>query len=100
MVHRTTKVTGFHLHAVDGPIGHVDDFLFDEKTWTVQYLVVDTSNWIGGRWVLISPRVVTAVDPVNRQIDVSMTREQIKASPSMDTADIPLVETLPTIWIM
>jgi PRC-barrel domain len=100
MVHRTTKVTGFHLHAVDGPIGHVDDFLFDEKTWTVQYLVVDTSNWIGGRSVLISPRVVTAVDPVNRQIDVSMTREQIKASPSMDTADIPLVETLPTIWIM
>jgi PRC-barrel domain len=100
MVHRTTKVTGFHLHAVDGPIGHVDDFLFDEKTWTVQYLVVDTSNWIGGRSVLISPRVVTAVDPVNRQIDVSMTREQIKASPSRDTADIPLVETLPTIWIM
>ncbi len=53
MLQRTTKVAGFHLHAVDGPIGHVDDFLFDEKTWTVQYLVVATSNWIGGRSVLV-----------------------------------------------
>jgi hypothetical protein len=100
MLHRTVRVSGFHLHATDGPIGHVDDFLFSEKDWTIRYLVVDTSNWIGGKSVLVSSTVITAIDSVNRRIDVSLTREQIKTGPSMETADIPLAETLPTIWIM
>jgi hypothetical protein len=94
------KVAGFHVHATDGVVGHVDDFLFDQQDWGIQYLVIDTSNWIGGKSVLVSPRVVTGVDPVKRQINVSMTRQQIEASPSMEAADIPLAETLPTIWIM
>lgn len=100
MLHKTSKLGGFHLHATDGSIGHVDDFLFDEKGWTIRYLVIDTSNWIGGRTVLVASSVVTAVDPVNRRIDVSLTRAQIKAGPSIETADIPLAETQPTIWIM
>jgi hypothetical protein len=100
MVHRTTRVTGFHVHATDGAVGHVDDFLFNAGDWTIQYLVVDTSNWIGGKSVLVSPKTVTSVDPVNRRIEVSMTRQQIEASPTMDAADIPLAETLPTVWIM
>ena len=100
MLHRTSKVRGFHIHAADGEIGHVDDFLIDEQTWTTRYLVVDTSNWIGGRWVLISPSVVSRVDSFARRLDVTLTRDQIKASPSMDSADIAVAEMLPTIWIM
>jgi len=42
MLHKTSKMAGFHLHARDGEIGHVDDFLVDEKSWQVRYLVVDT----------------------------------------------------------
>lgn len=100
MLHRTTKLAGFHVHATDGAIGHVEDFLFDAVDWSIRYLVIDTSNWIGGKSVLISPKVVTAVDPVKRQIDVALTREQVQASPSKEAADIPLAETLPTFWIM
>jgi hypothetical protein len=100
MLHRTTKVAGFHVHATDGAVGHIDDFLFDEADWSIQYLVIDTSNWIGGKSVLVSPKMVTAVDPVKRIIEISMTRQQIEASPSRDVADIPLAETLPTVWIM
>ena len=40
---------GCHIEATDGTIGHVDNFLIDEFSWAVRYLVVDTSNWIGGR---------------------------------------------------
>ena len=100
MLHRAMKVRAFHLHASDGPIGHVDDFLIDERDWTMRYLVVDTSNWIGGKTVLVSSSVIAAVDPVARRIDVSLTREQVEAGPSMEAVDIPLAETLPTIWIM
>ena len=54
MLHKTSKIIGFHLVATDGEIGHVDDVLVDEQ-WNVRYLVVDTSNWIGGRSVLLAP---------------------------------------------
>jgi hypothetical protein len=91
---------GFHIVATDGGIGHVDDFLVDEATWAVRYLVVDTSNWIGGRSVLISAALVSDVDSSSRKIRVRLTRAQLKDSPSIDEAEIDLDETLPSIWIL
>jgi hypothetical protein len=78
----------------------VEDFLFDDQTWIVQYLVVDTSNWIGGKTVLVSTDVISRIDPVEQRIDLSISRDQVRAGPSLDAADIPLAERLPTIWIM
>ena len=100
MLHKTTKLRGFHLQASDGSIGHVDDLLIDENGWQVRYLVVDTSNWIGGKSVLVSPSVVKNVDAPEQTITVALTREQIRQSPSVESADIALIETLPTIWIL
>ena len=100
MLHKTNRMRGFHIHATDGAIGHVDDFLVDEGTWHIRYLVVDTSNWIGGRWVLISPTVVSSIDSGGSKVHVSLSREEIRRSSSIDSADIALAETLPTIWII
>lgn len=99
MLHKFSKVRGFHIHAVDGEIGHVDDFLLDEH-WALRYLVVDTTNWIGGRRVLVSPQVVAGLDAEKERIEVSMTKDQIEHSKSIETADIALDEVLPTIWVM
>jgi hypothetical protein len=46
------EVAGYHLHAKDGELGHVDDFLFDDLSWAIRYLVIDTSNWWIGKRVL------------------------------------------------
>jgi Ni,Fe-hydrogenase III large subunit len=100
MLHKFSKVRGFHIHALDGEIGHVDDFLLDEDTWNLRYFVVDTANWIGGRRVLVSPRVVAGVDAEHERIDVALTRDQIEQSKSIESADIALDEMLPTIWVM
>ena len=99
MLHKTSKMRGFHILAADGEVGHVDDFLVDEN-WTVRYVVVDTSNWIGGKSVLISPAALEKVDSPDRQIRVKLTRDEIEHSPSVDTADIELIETLPPVMIM
>jgi hypothetical protein len=96
----TSKMRGFHIAATDGEIGHVDDFLVDPGSWAVRYLVVDTSNWIGGKSVLISSSVVSVVDSPDRKIRVTMTRAEIERSPSVDTADIELIETVPSVWIL
>jgi hypothetical protein len=99
MLHKTSKMTGFHIHAIDGEIGHVDDFLVDEN-WTIRYLVVDTSNWIGGKSVLIAPSTLEKVNSPEKEIRVKLTRAQIEHSPSVDSANIELIETLPPVMIM
>jgi hypothetical protein len=99
MLHKATKMLGYHLLAADGEIGHVDDFLIDEG-WSVRYLVADTSNWVGGKSVLISPSAIDKIDSPNKEIWVKLRREEIEASPSVDTAEIELIETLPPVLLV
>jgi hypothetical protein len=99
MLHKTNYMRGFHILATDGEIGHVDDFLVSED-WTVRYLVVDTSNWFGGRWVLISTTVLGTIDSPSRKILVTLTRDEIRHSPTVDRANIELIETLPSLVII
>lgn len=96
MLHKFSRVRGFHLHATDGTIGHVDDFLFDE-TCAIRYLVVDTSHLWAHKWMLIAANAVQMIDAPNRAIYVNLTRDQIKHSPSVETADVELIETLPSL---
>ena len=74
----------------------MDDFLFDE-THALRYLVVDTSQFWRHKWMLIACTAVQNIDAPSRAIYVSLTRDQIAQSPSVDTADIELIETLPSL---
>jgi uncharacterized protein YrrD len=74
-------VTGHAIHARDGSIGHVDDFLLDDSSWMFRYLVVDTRNWWPAKKVLVSPEWVKSVDWLGSQIDVDLSREAIKRAP-------------------
>lgn len=75
---------GAHLHAVDGEIGHVDDFVIEESTWRLPYLLVDTSNWLGGRAVIVRTDVVRRADSRDT-LALTVTREQVRNGPSFDT---------------
>ena len=67
MLHRLSRIRGFHVGATDGPLGHIDDFIVDEATWQIRYLVIDTSNWLGGKWVAVSPTSVTGIEWAQRR---------------------------------
>jgi hypothetical protein len=77
-------VTGYHIHASDGEIGHVEDFLMDDADWSIHYLVIDTKNWWPGKSVLISPLSVREIDWANELVDLNVGRQRIKDSPSYD----------------
>lgn len=82
---RSTKdVSGYYIEANDGDIGHVDDFLIDDESWTVRYLVIDTRNWWPGKKVLLSPQWVSDVSQADSRVYVDLTREQIKGAPEYD----------------
>jgi hypothetical protein len=93
-------VMGDHVEALDGSIGHVEDFLIEEATWEVSYFVVDTRNWIGGKSVLVAPNALRAIDWDHSSIQVSCTRDAVEHSPALDTAPIGPGEDAPVIWIM
>jgi hypothetical protein len=96
MVHRLSRLKGFHIHATDGQIGHVDDFIVDDATWTIQYLVVDTSNFIGGKWVVIAPSMIEMVEWGKLRVDVNLSREQIKKGPTLENLDVPPSDKMPS----
>jgi hypothetical protein len=73
------------INATDGEIGHVKDFFFDDDAWVIRYLVVDTGSWFESRKVLISPICVDPSNRADRTLPVSLTKEQVKNSPSIDT---------------
>ncbi len=84
MLHSIQQRYGEKLRASDGEIGHVRDFYFDDKTWTVRYLVADTGHWLAGRLVLISPHAFGHLYPEGKVLLVKLTRQQIEDSPSID----------------
>lgn len=85
MKHNIKSLNGRSIRAIDGEIGKVKEFYFDDKTWTIRYLVVETGNWLFGRKVLISPQALLSPDLDNDVFPVDLTKEQIKNSPDIDT---------------
>jgi len=75
------QLHGRKLGASDGEIGHVKDFYFDDQSWAVRYVVVDTGSWLPGRKVLISPHAFGNLHQDGNALRVNLTREQIETSP-------------------
>ena len=82
----SNTVIGHHIEATDGNIGHVEDLILDDHTWTIRYLIVDTSNWWGGQRVLVATRWIENVSWAEAKIWVDLTRQAVKDAPPYDSA--------------
>jgi uncharacterized protein YrrD len=83
------EMTGYHIVARDGSVGHVRDALINNDDWTVRFLVVETGHWWAGHRVLISPRQVIGVHWSDRAIDVDVDQETVRTSPPYDPEATP-----------
>jgi hypothetical protein len=77
----SNAVSGYHIQASDGEIGHVDDFIIDDEAWAIRYLVIDTVNWWSGKKVLISPRWIERITWETSEVFVNISSETIKQAP-------------------
>ncbi|RBP08642.1 PRC-barrel domain protein [Roseiarcus fermentans] len=105
MLFAAASLIGCPVAASDGRIGAVEDFLLDDRRWTVRWLVVDTGDWLPGRKVLIHPSAVAPIRlpprpafpmlAVGEQmaLPVNLTRAQVEASPEA-AADEPVTEDM------
>ena len=78
------ETNGYHVQALDGEIGHVEDFLFDEVSWGILSVVVDTSNWWFGKKVALPAGQFTRVEWASRLVFVDETREQVQQTREFD----------------
>ncbi len=85
MLIKAKTLKGYTLHGLDGEIGRVEQFYFDDAHWTIRYLIADTGNWLRGRQVLISPNSLTGVFEDEQTIGTNLTKHQIEESPSLAT---------------
>jgi uncharacterized protein YrrD len=75
------EVVRYDIEAVDGKIGHVDDFMFEDDSWRIRYLIVATRDWLPGKRVLIGVDWVDRVSWPDEKVFVDVTRERVKSSP-------------------
>ncbi|HEY9166629.1 MAG TPA: PRC-barrel domain-containing protein [Candidatus Kryptonia bacterium] len=85
MLNKVKILKGYSLHSLDGEIGKVKEFYFDDRHWAIRYLVADTGNWLTGRQVLISPYALAAVNKEGQYISIDLTKLQIENSPSLES---------------
>jgi len=83
MLRRGSAFIGYSIEATDGKVGTVADILFDDITWQIRWLVVDTDGWLTGRKILIHPSSLEQPDLEGRAFPVKLTREKVEASPGI-----------------
>ncbi len=75
------ELRGFHIQGSDEEIGHLDDFIVDDESWEIPYLVIDTSNcWIGKK-VLVAANRAHQISRLENKVHVDLPRHVIKKSP-------------------
>lgn len=84
MLRSLRDLQGYHVQATDGDVGRAEDFLFDDRRWTVRYAVVDTGGWLDERQTLISPAALLEADWESRTLTADLTREQVESSPPLE----------------
>jgi hypothetical protein len=83
MLQVISPLKGFAIKASDGGIGTVVDFLFDDTSWKVRWLVIDCGTWLTGRKVLIHPSAISRQDLEQQEFVVALTKAQIEGSPEL-----------------
>lgn len=80
------EMRGYGIASTDGRFGHVEDFVFDERTWKLLYLVIDTVNWWPSKSVLLAPEWTRSISWLERRIEVALPQEAIRGAPEYDAA--------------
>jgi len=82
----TREVTGYDIHATDGDMGNLIDFIIDDTTWKIDFLVVDTGNWFSAKRVAITPDLIKEINWETSEVIINASVEQVKNSPEYDAS--------------
>jgi len=78
----TQAMNGYHIKASDGMVGHVCDFMVDDKSWAIGQLVIKTGHRFSGKEVQITAGKVDRISYEDSTVFVNLTKEAIEQSPT------------------
>ena len=87
MLRSLQDLFGAFLFATDGEMGKICNFLFDDQSWLIRYLVVDVGGWLNRKYVVISVSTIDQPDWEARILRTHLTKEQVRNSPDVDTKE-------------
>lgn len=90
MLWQLSGLKGFRVQASDGRCGKVKDFLIDDNSWAVRWIVGDVGDWLAPHQVLLSPSAFAAPEEATQVCPTTLTKFKIEHSPDI-TEDPPLV---------
>jgi hypothetical protein len=99
MLRSTSALRNYVLETIDGELGRCKDFLFDDQSWVLRYMVADTHKWLPGRKVLIPVISLGRPDWDRRRFPVHLTKEAVETSPRLDE-DAPVSRIEERRWAL
>ena len=98
MLRSVNEAFNYVLQGEDGEIGRCKDFLFDDRFWTIRYMVADTGKWLPGKKVLVSPISLGEPDWDSRRFPVKINKKEIEEAPELDE-DAPVSREYEMRWM-
>jgi hypothetical protein len=80
----TRQIKRFHIHATDGEIGYVGDFIVSDEDWKMGYLVVVAKHLFGDQKILISIRDIKEIKWANSNIYLDISVRAVEQSRIFD----------------
>ncbi|PKL92093.1 MAG: photosystem reaction center subunit H [Candidatus Goldiibacteriota bacterium HGW-Goldbacteria-1] len=85
----TKYVTGYNVHAEEGQMGKVEDFIIDDEVWAIRYLVISLGKWFADKKVLVSPHWIESVSFEELKVHLNLKMNDVKESPEYTPETMP-----------
>jgi hypothetical protein len=76
------EICGYHIRTTDASAGHIEDFIIDDETWEIRYLVIDTASWWKGSKVLIAPRWTRSISWAQGIVLLDLSKKPSRRAPN------------------
>ena len=94
----THAISGYHIETTDGELGHLRDFIIDDESWHIEYLVIEMHNWLTDRNVLIARKHIKEIQWATSKVLVDVTKFTVENSPPYNESALLNLETLDTVF--
>jgi len=83
------EVEGYHIHAMDGKLGHIEDIIIDDIDWQIIYVIIDTKNWLPwSKKVIIAVDWMESISYVKQEVNINLKTEIIKNAPEFNSVNL------------
>ena len=86
MLRTSQELLRYGVEGRDGPLGSVDDFLVDDRSWAIRHIVVETGDFLSHHEVLIDPGAVDRLKFPEEMLTISMSKQAVEESPGIETS--------------